>query len=332
MITKIENTQKKDILEIRWAISNMCNFQCNYCFPGSNEGDYPAPASLETIITNFNYLFDEYKKTHNKTKFDLKILGGEPTLWKHLPEFIKAIKQRHDVYISIISNGSRTIRWWNENGYLIDNLTLSYHQKFADLDHTIQVADIMYKLDKKITVHVLMDDQAWDDCVKSIEYMKIKSKYRWIIQTKEVVSTLRRKVLYSSEQRKYLQREIKRLPNLFWILKRLELLIKGVMRFKESIFTLSNGVRKKASPQYYLTTQQNFFKGWQCNLGIESLYIDYIGSIMGSCNQQFLPKKINILDKNFIEEFVVPINSVICEQQQCNCPRETHISKINLYL
>lgn len=184
---KIISTQKKDTLEIRWNPNNICNFSCWYCFPGSNEGNHNSPNDLDLIIKNFNHLLNQYKNKLNKTNVDLKIAGGEPTLWKDLSLFLTEIKKENNIYITLISNGSRTLRWWKENGHLIDNLHLSYHVKEANLNHTIDVADFMYDIGKKITVKVLMDPTCWDQCIMAIEYLKKNSKNNFMIQVCEVL-------------------------------------------------------------------------------------------------------------------------------------------------
>ena len=330
MITQIISTQKPNILEIRWSLNNVCNFKCRYCFPGSNEGNFPSPNDLDLTIKNFNHMLSCYKRDLGKTRFDIKILGGEPTVWKNLTEFLSGIKKEHDVYTSIISNGSRTLRWWEENGHLIDNLILSFHYEQADLQHTVAVADIMYALGKKVTVHVLMDDKNWDNCISSIEYMKQTSKYKWMIQSKEIITTTNNQVNYTEEQRLYLQKEIKRFPSIRWILSNVKLLLNGTMRLYESKFFTDDGKKGKATSQHYLTTEQNNFKGWDCNIGIESVYINHTGEVMGSCGQTILGKRFNILSNDFTKVFETPTLPTTCSIDGCYCPPETNISKVIL--
>lgn len=328
MIREIKSTQREDTLEIRWALTNVCNFKCRYCFPGSNEGNYQSPADLNLAINNFSYMLDCYKRDLGKTKFHLKILGGEPTVWKYLSEFINGVKQKHNVYVSIVSNGSRTLRWWEENGHLIDNLILSYHYEIADLNHTINVADIMYSLGKKVTVHAIMDDKHWDECVSSIQIMKRQSKYKWMIQTKELVSTPNNLVSYTPEQRIFLQKELKRFPTIIWLIKNIKLVLDGTVKKYESIFYTDNGKTGRASSQFYITTEQNKFKDWDCNIGIESVYINYTGDLMGSCGQIILGNSFNIFTNDFIREFKIKKTPVRCKLEKCICPPDTHVSKV----
>ena len=328
MITEIKSTHNSKRLEIRWALSNVCNFNCSYCFPGSHEGNHKSPKDLDLLVENFNHMFDYYKKNLNKNFFDLKILGGEPTLWKDIEQFVSKIKEKHNVYISIITNGSRTLRWWKKNGHLFDNVILSYHQKFGNLQHMIDVADILYEQGKKVTVHVLMDPTRWDQCISDIEHMKKYGKYKWMIQTKKVISTSSFNSFYTDTQQKYLQKELKQYPRISWIIKNLKLLVNGNIKIFESTY-IKNNKKYYASPQHYITTNQNNFQGWQCAIGLETIYIDYDGLIKGSCGQDILDNN-NILDNKFKQKFKPVFSPVICKIKCCNCPPETHITKQKL--
>lgn len=337
---KIVTTQKENTFEIRWTPNNVCNFKCRYCYPGSNTGEYPSPKDIDLIVKNFNHMLKEYKEKLGKTRIHLKIAGGEPTLWRDLGIFIDKIKQENEVYVSLITNGSRTLRWWQENGHNIDNIHLTHHVAQADLDHTIAVADLMYQFGKKITVKVLMDLACWDKCLEAVDYLKKNSKTRFIIMTREVTepetltlggikAVSSDDLKYTPEQKKYLSKGLRRIPGLLWFWKNRNLLRSGEIRLHESVATLSDGKKVKAKAETYLNKNWNNFKGWSCNIGIEGVFIDWLGDIKGSCNHTLygLDYSYNILDDDFAEKFVLVPKPVTCKNYNCFCLPETHISK-----
>ena len=185
---KVISTQDQDILQIRFFPTDICNFSCSYCFPGSgNINKYRYPKNIDTVVKNFRTLFDSYTEKLNKTKFHLIIVGGgEPTMWPHIEQFCKEIKETHNVNINIISNGSRTIRWWGENSKYFDSVTLSCHHEFVDIDHYINVADLLFSKGVKVNALMIMDAKAWDKCVGYVDRMK-NSKESWFIEAKAVV-------------------------------------------------------------------------------------------------------------------------------------------------
>ncbi len=337
---KIVSTQKENILEIRWNPNNVCNFSCRYCFPNNNTGEYTSPKDLDLIVKNFNFLLKEYKEKLGKTRIHLKIAGGEPTLWKDLDVFISRIKEQNDVYLSLITNGSRTLRWWKEHGHMVDNVHLTHHVAQANLDHTMAVADTMYEFGKKITVKVLMDIEHWDQSVDAVNYLKKNSKNRFMIQAAEIIEpeisslwnikeVTKEDLKYNDEQKKYLSRGLKRLPGPVWLWKNRHLITSGEIRLYESVATLDDGSKIKAKSETYINKNWNNFKGWSCNIGLEGIYIEWTGDIKGSCNEHLygLDFDYNILDVNFVDKFILNPKPAICTKYNCVCTPETHISK-----
>jgi organic radical activating enzyme len=337
---KIVTTQKENLLNITWNPNNVCNFKCRYCYPNANTGEFGSPTDLDLVTKNFNFLLQQYKEKLGKTQFHLKIGGGEPTLWKDLDKFIYKIKQDNDLYISLLTNGSRTIRWWKENGHMVDNVHLSYHAAQADLDHTMAVADIMYDLGKKITVKVLMDLTCWDKCVKAVDYLKKNSRNRFMITVAEVVEPEvfslsvikeinRTDLQHTVEQKKYLSKGLKRIPGPWWFWKNRHLITQGQVPLYESVAILNNGKKVKAKTETYINRNWHRFKGWKCNLGLETIHIDNQGYIRGSCTEYVygLNFRYNILSSDFVSNFNLNPVPVVCTKYNCLCTSETHVSK-----
>lgn len=329
---KIVSTQQSNILEIRWMPHNLCNFKCRYCFPGSFEGTDKAPQDVSLVIKNFNHLINHYK-SFGKSRVHIKILGGEPTLYKGLEQFIRAMKENHNAYITIVSNGSRNLRWWAEHGELIDNAVLSYHVAQGDIFHHLDVADTLYVMGKKVTSLVLMDPAIWDDCVTAVEDMKKHSRHKWMIQAKELVEwNSDNNVQYNELQKKYLGNEMKRYPSVWWILKNIKLIATGAMRLFDSTATMSDGSTIRARPNTYINEDWIDFKGWNCDVGLDCIFVDAKGEIKGACGQTIynLPYSFNILDNNFTSNFAPKIVSSVCSMSRCTCQPDTHISKFSL--
>ena len=340
---KIVSTQKPNILAIRWNPNNVCNYKCEYCWPDNNSGDYLSPKDLGLIVKNFNHFIEQYKTKLGKTKIHLSLAGGEPTLWKDLAQFIEAIKKENDIYFSLISNGSRTLRWWREYGHLIDNAHLSYHISQADPDHMIAVADTLFEYNKKVTVKVLMDRKHWQEGLDVIEYMKKNSKHKWFIITCEVIEPEVAKIgnikvinaddiQITPEQKRFLKNPLKRIPNPLWIWKNRKLIFEGQIRLYESIATLDNGKTVRAKSNTYINNNWTNFEGWSCDIGLDNVYISWTGEIQGSCQQTIygLDYSFNILDNDFVEKFNPEFKSSICSIKNCLCSCETQQSKFKL--
>lgn len=330
---RIETTKSARDLEITWDLTNYCNFSCRYCFPGASAGDFKVTQDLNLLANNFTHLATHYKTKLGRDNIYLKFGGGEPTLWADFGKLLAKLKEQNsNLYLGVISNGSRTLRWWKEYGHLIDNATLSFHISDANIDHHIAVADTLFELGKKVTVLVLMDPDRWDDCVNAVNYMKSNCKYRWFIEIKTVIPTPTVSVSYTADQQKYLVDEIKQMPNLLWFLKNSKLIYKGLIKKYSSIATLDNGKTLKATAAGYVSRGWNIFTNWSCDVGLDTLYIKWTGELQGSCGQPVfnLDSKFNILETDFINKFDPIMTSSICKVSLCACQPETHISKFSL--
>lgn len=309
-------TDYNQVLDIEMMLGNVCNHKCSYCFIGSNEGDARWPLeNFDLVLDNTIQLINFYKENHNKTLFDVKIVGGEPTLWSKMPVFLKSIKDNVNSIIRISTNASRTIRYWEENAELFDKIIVSVHNEYADLDHITKVADYIYKL-KSINLYVLvlMDPNNWDKSVKNYEYLLNNSK-NWYLSVTPV--TFDGETKYSNAQINYLKSVQKRRPAQPRDLDNF---------FKKPEFITEHGVIDTNQFEI-ITNNLNRFRGYKCNIGIDRLYISKEGNIKGACGQKFLKHNLNLYDKNFKEKLINPISPSICQIERCSCSSEILVSK-----
>jgi len=331
-IVRIESNKPRELLDIGWDPTNYCNFNCSYCFPGCNTGTEKFEGEIDILVKNFQHLFDYYKIHLGKTKINLSVSGGEPTLWKDLDKFIVSIKEKNHVYFSLISNGSRSIRWWKENANMIDNAHLSHHLEQGNVEHITSVADILHDAGSKVTVKVLMDIRYWKKGLTDINYMKKNSRNKWFITVSPVIDNSENSVQkYDDNQQKYLNREIKRIPSIFWFWKNRKL-FKTSMRLFDSRIFFENGKTINGTNSVYLNRGLNFFKGWSCSIGLDRIFIDWTGELKGSCGTRLynLPYHYNIKDPNFKKIFKPIMDQTICTKDECWCSPEIHLTKINL--
>lgn len=308
-----------EVFRISYMMSNLCNYKCSYCFPGSNEGTHLYNKDWSLVAKNINFLFDYYKQHTHKRKFDINITGGEPTLWPDLDKFCKTFKDRNDTFITLQSNGSRTLRWWNENGYVFDKVLLSAHHKEIDIDHFINVADTLYDQGVYVVVTVCMDPNGWDESVALIKKLE-SSKNRWYIRLQKLEGNF----TYTPDQVKFLKSPVVRLPNLIYAWKH-----RKKFYNKESKVKFDNGKIKQMSSHEISLNNWNHFKGWDCNLGVDSLFINLNGELTGTCSQKIYDKDFyyNINDTDFTEKFNPAITPTRCDNYGCYCVPEINMTK-----
>jgi len=327
-LVRIISKRKNNILNISWDPSNYCNFKCSYCYETANAGTHKPIVDLDTIVDNFRFLIDYYQKKAGKTKVHFTMAGGEPTLWKDLNLFISKIKEKHNVYFSLVTNGSRSIRWWEEQADKLDNVHISHHIAQGNVNHVIKVADICHARGCKTTVKVLMDPLHWNEGISDINFMKKHSKEKWFITISKVISQKNYLTYYTNDQLSFLKKEILRIPSIIWFIKNFKL-FKDEIKLYESIGILNNGKKIYAKSGTYLIDNLNKFEGWNCSIGKDRLYIGWTGKISGSCGVSLFNKNVeyNILDTEFKSKFDPDIVDTICEKKLCICSPETHLNK-----
>jgi organic radical activating enzyme len=317
-IVRVKSNLPEDVIRIELFLSNLCNYDCWYCFPGSHEGDRPWP-KMHDFIDNFDHLINYYKQHLNKKRIHIHIIGGEPTLWKEFGEFVKHLKEKHDCAISISTNGSRTLRWWDEYGGYIDHVMISCHHEKVDVDHVINVADLLYNKNITVNATVLMDPNAWDTCLGIINQLKT-SKKRWAITALEIFHDT---IFYTAEQKKFISNCNIRLPNLFYFFR-----FNKIIRKNPTVY-FEDGTYKKVTPNWISLNNANNFYGWDCNIGLDTLLIGKTGDLQGACGEKLynLDFKYNIYDTQFKNNFNPEFKPTTCYSMSCLCQPEINCNK-----
>jgi len=320
-LIKIETIEPKNRLRIEFMIGNYCNYKCWYCGPYANSGDTRWPNDYDSLLKNFKHLLDFYV-SNGKNNFEVNLLGGEPALWPNVSRFARDLKKFYNVKVTMTTNGSRTVRWWEKNADAFDKILFSYHHKEANLEHYITVLDVVYNKGVPMNSLVLMDPTVWDECVLAIEEMK-KSKNPWFICAMEVHPPQ-----YTKKQRLFFKNHIKRRPPIWKILKDE---YKNILKGKTKAF-YSDGTRKKVERNYFSVNNLNNFKGWMCNIGIENINIQKDGKITGTCGNYVYGEErfYNLYDPNFTEVFQPNLIPSLCTKTGCWCQPEMLMTKWKL--
>lgn len=109
-----------------------CNLKCSYC--------YIEHMNKSMTFENMEKLLNTINK--HETSLSLQILGGEPSLYKHIEYFVNNIDARHDV--NFITNGIKThelnLKFNHPNSILMISLHYEYisEEYFNNIKKTIE--------------------------------------------------------------------------------------------------------------------------------------------------------------------------------------------------
>ena len=313
-------------LVAEFFMGNVCNYKCSYCFPGSNEGTHRWP-DYDLAITNIEKLLNFYVEKGHKETIDFKIIGGEPTLWPQLKDFVVYLKSKFDIKISMSTNGSRTVRYWEEISPYFDDIQISVHHEFVDLEHVVKVADAIYKTNQTVlTMNVLMDPGHWDKCVSVVDYLKANGE-PWMLSLMNVQYDGLTK--YTELQEQYMKVKNIRMPPMEWVEG---LIAKGKLNkdrnINKSIATFDNGEQLEVDGYYLIANKLHNFLGYKCNLGVDRFFIDKTGRVSGAYGCVIFDDELNINNDNFDEVLsVAEIKQITCQKTVCPCSTEARLTK-----
>ena len=332
----IVNSDYTDYLSIQYEFTNVCNYKCNYCWPESHSGTTRWP-DYDIICKNFNHLITVYKNYYGKKNIRLHLIGGEPTLWPKLGDFAKFIYEKHGCRITMSTNGSRTLRWWNEYAEYFNDIQLSVHHEFCDIEHVKTVLDAIYTKGTIMTAaSVLMDPKAWDKCVGIVEELN-SHPIPWMVKTMTIVESwgVESSAIckdYTLEHIEYLRNKIKRLSPNDYIAKMKEL--GNIEQDKTAAkIILDDGTEQPYNTFNLYENRLNAFRGWECNIGVDRVGIRTDGRIQGSCGELnvYGGEPFYIHDQDFIEKFTPDlIKPTICSRTFCGCSAEIRLPKRKL--
>ena len=304
-IIKIEQTTPAFFLT--WVINNICTNQCSYCpydlHNGSNQhyGWHEAERMARYLI-------------YTQPRISLAISGGEPTLSPWLKDLVQLFSDAgHPV--GMTTNGARTVRYFEDLAPLMSYVVMSYHPSFEDLE-LIEKAEACAR-HTHTTVSIMMDSRHFE---KSLSlYEKIKHSHPSLsiqpirIMNWGVRSTLGRD--YTPEQEQILERLTR--VDATQVVHPKNPGISGATAHYD------NGIEQELQAQQLINDQQTNFQGWDCDIGLNSLYIRYDGVIrLANCVGSDVIGKLQ--DFNAIKW---PTTPFICPQTFCNCTTDVYISK-----
>ena len=306
-------TNYKRLIQIDLDLSNHCNYACTYCGPQfngatSNWCDYKKLILfLETVIIQYP-----------DVNIFLQLKGGEPTQWPSLKIFLKTITKYDNIYVGIITNLSRTKRFWKElNLTRVNRVLASFHAKQANIKQFIENAKILY--DHRDTINfallLLMDKPFFNKIItlrKQIE--QLPSPYNNLERYFSPIRVL----LGDDSITQYNDAEEE-------IIKELQPKRPIPLRGVECWSTFSDTHPKTGIPiglEYLLQKDQLDYRGWKCFAGIRKFMIDSNGDIYGAQCKVMKLGNINTTWK-------FNINQVTCTIRYCACLSDIQIPKYN---
>jgi len=294
------NLEHKNWFVVNWCLGSTCNYACSYCPKDLHDGlkGWPDPDVIKNFILRV-------KATHPDKKLYFEFTGGEVTLYKHFIDICKFCTE-HGVKVGLISNGSRTIRYWEENKQYFDHVCLSYHPEFAEEKHFVEVAKVLHD-DVRTHVNIMMSPEKFDHCYAVANKVKNIGNVSMALQPliHDFGDTL---YDYNDFQKKIFDKQHELITKHIKFTKTFDY-YRGAMRKVDAA-----GIGQVSSAHRFISEKTNDWSGWKCYAGVEQLIVDMDGRIFrGWCKVG--AELGHIADK----DLNLSIEPIVCHKTMCHC-------------
>jgi len=326
-------TDPERAVQIQWSMGNTCNYSCEYCPPILHNGTKPW-MSTEQYINVVDKISKHYKVSGRFMHWEL--LGGEVTTIPNFEDIIKRIAH-HGSSVTIYTNGSRTIRWWEEAKKYLTGVVITYHPLTMDEQHLydvvatlkdalvmdINIAGIGGQVEQLTTVADNLRNMFTDSIRQSMYDVNI------------TIKTMYNKYLGPEANHQQQTTYYDYTPNEIKIMQR-----PGVLpnpnhsppadpddsqehpKFWSTEFMYEDAPARYIQSHQIINEGLNKFQGMKCELGFDSLNIDMNGEVISSwCGAK------NFGNITQLDNWEIPKESTRCPYEFCNNLNDISITK-----
>lgn len=294
------------VVLVDWMLGNSCSYACSYCPKSLHDGSVRWQ-SVADVLAFYDLLQRHYAQLRGKRVW-LQFTGGEPTMHPQIIRLLEAATAC-GFQVSLISNASRTLRFWERIAPHLDSVILTYHNEFAELDHFRSVGRM---LAERMPVHlnVTMRPEHFD-------------------RTLDETQALRDVMPAASITLKPLRVDFDH--DLFdYTPAQLRIMAAGLPAKAAQTGAMPRGTmtvqgtglpRRAVRANEFMIRGENRWKGYRCNAGIESLRIKGNGSITRAvCS---VGGEIGRLGGTV----TLPVAPIVCSAEVCACVADILITK-----
>lgn len=308
----------KESFNVFWHLTDFCNYNCSYCPPWLKAGDFhqgrktgfPTDDEMRTFMDN---LENEYLRGR---KLNLMMSGGEPTIHKMFPEIVERLK-KHGVII-VTTNGSRPLNWWKSLKEVPTGINMSLHHETTNTDKVNELLDYLVgERGVQVRFNLVCDPNNWDESMRL--FNGLRPEYQnfvlaWPLHDPSPIPE-RDIYTYTHEQQEWMKLRNKRLANY-------RVAYGSKFMDEQTIVRFSDGTRRmmsEISETTFKLQKMNYFKGWNCSAGIDSIDINFSGEVWSSICKSVKLGRIN--------DFKLLEAQQVCPKELCIHPADLAIRK-----
>jgi MoaA/NifB/PqqE/SkfB family radical SAM enzyme len=283
-------------IKIEWNLGKRCNLDCAYC-PEYIHDNHSPHINIDILKSTVD------KLSSLKKSVRISLTGGEPSVHPYIAELARYIKEKDIKWLSMTTNATRKPDWYLRHEEYFDQYVFSLHFE-KDIDRLLStILEVNKKRIKKILVHVMAHHKYMNqvkDAVQKLDFFNVPyviRRIRWTEGNHDLF-----------DDTKYHTDDLK------WI--------------KDNTATAEPNCIVDDSLEYHandiIKLHMNQFNGWKCNIGIESLMINWDGEVhRATCRVG------GSLGNIYNGTFIVPEEPITCTRHWCTCEADIPITKLD---
>jgi len=287
-------------IKVEWNIGKRCNYDCSYC-PSEIHDNTSAHTDIEVLKKAVDTLASLGKPVR------LSFTGGEPCVHPKFDELIRYAKYKGISWISVTTNGTRPYEFYAS--LPVDQYVVSVHLEY-DWRRVFNTIESLVDL---TPIKVIAQIMAHHDHMSSVLQLRAKCVLA------EIPNTIRR--IRWTEGDHDLFDDMRYHPDDLNWLKEQDATVKEntVIFLKEE-----PDMPRLRHANDIIKLHLNQYKGWSCNVGIESLMINWDGDVhRATCRVG------GSLGNIYQGTLIVPTTPIICDRNFCTCAADIPITKVN---
>jgi MoaA/NifB/PqqE/SkfB family radical SAM enzyme len=287
-------------IKVEWNLGKRCNYDCSYC-PSEIHDNTSAHTDIEVLKKAVDTLASLGKPVR------LSFTGGEPCVHPKFDELVRYAKYKGISWISVTTNGTRPYEFYAS--LPVDQYVVSVHLEYD----WRRVFNTIESLVDSTSIKVIAQIMAHHDHMSSVLQLRAKCLLA------EIPNTIRR--IRWTEGDHDLFDDMRYHPDDLNWLKEQDATVKEntVIFLKEE-----PDMPRLRHANDIIKLHLNQYKGWSCNVGIESLMINWDGDVhRATCRVG------GSLGNIYQGTLVVPADPIICDRNFCTCAADIPITKVN---
>jgi MoaA/NifB/PqqE/SkfB family radical SAM enzyme len=282
----------QDSIKVEWNLGKRCNYDCSYC-PSVIHDNTSPHTDIELLKKTIDQLTSLGKPIR------LSFTGGEPCVHPKFDELVKYARHKNISWISVTTNGTRPYEFYAS--LPVDQYVFSLHLEY-DWRRVFNTVESIADLTK---IKVIAQIMAHHDHMDAVLQLRAKCLLA------EIPNTVRR-IRWTEGDHELFDDMRYNANDLNW-LKEQDATVQGNCVIDGTQIIHANDVIK---------LHLNKYKDWTCSAGLESLMINWDGEVhRATCRVG------GSLGNIYKDNFVAPIDPVICTRDWCTCASDIPLTK-----